>query len=69
MPFILEDGQIVGRLIYERLAECPSKIYGQSIESNYQGQGLKLSKHFKYGESGSDPLLGHRRRAAVLTRV
>ena len=47
VPFILEDSQIVGRLIYERLLELPERSYGSSIGSNYQKQGLKLSKHFK----------------------
>jgi dCTP deaminase len=47
VPFILEDGQIVGRVIYEQLTETPDQIYGQGIGSNYQAQGLKLSKHFR----------------------
>jgi dCTP deaminase len=47
VPFILEDGQIIGRLIYEPLIETPERVYGQGIGSNYQRQGLKLSKHFK----------------------
>jgi dCTP deaminase len=47
VPFILEDGQIIGRLVYEPLTEAPSRVYGQGIGSNYQKQGLKLSKHFK----------------------
>ena len=46
VPFILEDGQIIGRLAYERLTERPSQLYG-GIGSHYQAQGLKLSKHFK----------------------
>lgn len=46
-PFVLEHGQIVGRLVYERMAAVPDALYGQDIASNYQGQGLKLSKHFK----------------------
>ena len=46
-PFVLEDGQVVGRLVYERMAERPSRLYGAGIASNYQGQGLKLSKHFR----------------------
>ncbi len=46
VPFILEDGQIIGRLVYEPLTEKPDKVYGQ-VGSNYQKQGLKLSKHFK----------------------
>ena len=47
VPFILEDGQIIGRLIYEPLTEPPEQVYGQDIGSHYQAQGLKLSKHFK----------------------
>jgi dCTP deaminase len=46
-PFILEDGQTVGSLVFERLAEVPSQIYGARIGSHYQAQGLKLSKHFR----------------------
>lgn len=46
VPFILEDGQIVGRLIYERLTQPPRVLYGTDLGSNYQAQGLKLSKHF-----------------------
>ena len=46
-PFVLEHGQIVGRLVYEKMAEIPTELYGVNIKSNYQGQGLKLSKHFK----------------------
>lgn len=47
VPFILEDGQIIGRLVYEPLTQAPSQVYGQGIGSSYQRQGLKLSKHFK----------------------
>jgi dCTP deaminase len=47
VPFILEDGQIVGRLIYERLTDVAEVLYGTDLGSNYQAQGLKLSKHFK----------------------
>ena len=47
VPFILEDSQIVGRLIYERMVEVPDQLYGRDIGSHYQAQGLKLSKHFK----------------------
>jgi dCTP deaminase len=46
VPFILEDGQIIGRLVYERMTEVPDIIYGREVGSNYQGQALKLSKHF-----------------------
>ena len=47
VPFILEHGQIVGRLVYEKMLSRPDAMYGQRIGSNYQAQGLKLSKHFK----------------------
>lgn len=46
-PFVLEHGQVVGRLVYERMASVPERVYGAGIASNYQGQGLKLSKHFR----------------------
>lgn len=47
VPFIVEHGQIVGRLIYERMQARPEKLYGSDLGSNYQAQGLKLSKHFR----------------------
>jgi dCTP deaminase len=47
IPFILEHGQTVGRLVYERMVEVPQKLYGDDIGSHYQAQGLKLSKHFR----------------------
>jgi len=46
-PFVLEHGQVVGRLVYERMAERPERLYGAGIASHYQGQGLKLAKHFR----------------------
>ncbi|MCO4848072.1 MAG: 2'-deoxycytidine 5'-triphosphate deaminase [Yoonia sp.] len=46
-PFVLEHGQVVGRLVYEHMSAMPDALYGVDIKSNYQGQGLKLSKHFK----------------------
>ncbi|ABN76377.1 2'-deoxycytidine 5'-triphosphate deaminase [Cereibacter sphaeroides] len=48
-PFALEHGQVVGRLVYERMEERPDMLYGAGIASNYQGQGLKLAKHFRAG--------------------
>ncbi|MEC4677944.1 MAG: 2'-deoxycytidine 5'-triphosphate deaminase [Nitrospirota bacterium] len=47
VPFLLEDGQFVGRLIYEKLLGRPEKTYGVGIGSSYQNQGLSLSKQFK----------------------
>jgi dCTP deaminase len=46
VPFVIEDGQVVGRLAYERLTAIPDRLYG-ATNSSYQGQGIKLSKHFK----------------------
>jgi dCTP deaminase len=46
-PFVLEHGQIVGRLVYEKMAMRPDSLYGREIASNYQGQGLKLAKQFR----------------------
>ena len=47
VPFLLEDSQPVGRLVYEKLAGAPDALYGADATSNYQHQGLKLSKHFR----------------------
>lgn len=47
VPFLIEDGQTVGRLVYERLLAKPAKMYGSGIGSSYQSQGLSLSKQFK----------------------
>ncbi len=47
VPFLLEHGQTVGWLRYERMMACPDKPYGQGISSNYQNQTLKLAKQFR----------------------
>ena len=47
VPFILDDGQMVCRLAYEKMAGQPDTLYGAAGGSNYQGQDLKLSKHFR----------------------
>ena len=47
VPFILDHGQTVGRLVYEHMLSRPEKLYGAGGRSNYQAQGLKLSKHFR----------------------
>lgn len=47
VPFRLEDEQVVGRLMYERLTDVPDKLYGPQIGSYYQRQGLQLSKQFR----------------------
>jgi dCTP deaminase len=38
VPFILEDGQTVGRLVYERMTEEPALLYGRDLGSNYQAR-------------------------------
>jgi dCTP deaminase len=47
MPILLEDDQFVGRLNYYSMSAKPSKVYGGTIGSNYQQQGLALAKQFK----------------------
>ena len=47
VPFIMEHGQVVASLVFERLLERPRLLYGEGIGSSYQKQGLKLSKHFR----------------------
>jgi dCTP deaminase len=50
MPFVIEHGQVVGRLVYERLTAPPAKLYGAAMKSSYQRQGIALSRHFKLPE-------------------
>ena len=57
VPFIVRHGQIIGRLNFEKMHEVPSATYGAEIQSNYQGQGLKLSKHFQ--SFNHDNLIGN----------
>jgi dCTP deaminase len=47
VPFVLEDGQRIGRLVFEQLLAIPDRIYGAAIGSSYQRQALALSKQFK----------------------
>jgi len=47
VPFVIEHGQVVGRLVYEPLTAIPTKLYGHGVGSSYQGQGIALSKHFR----------------------
>ncbi|MGB0575149.1 MAG: 2'-deoxycytidine 5'-triphosphate deaminase [Alphaproteobacteria bacterium] len=47
VPFIIEDGQLVGRLKYEHLTDTPDQLYGAESGSSYQRQSLALSKHFQ----------------------
>ena len=47
LPFIIEDGQTIARIKYEKLNKKTTISYGLNINSNYQNQKLALSKHFK----------------------
>lgn len=47
VPFMIEDGQTLFSMQFEPNAEQPDFVYGEEIDSNYQGQGLRLGKHFK----------------------
>ena len=47
VPFLIEDGQTFFRMIFEPNTAIPDMIYGEGLKSNYQGQSLKLGKHFK----------------------
>jgi len=47
LSFMIEDGQTIARIKYEKLNKKTSVLYGLNINSNYQNQKLALSKHFK----------------------
>ncbi len=49
VPFLIEHGQTFCSMTFEPNTEIPDFVYGKDIKSNYQGQGLKLGKHFKQG--------------------
>ena len=51
VPFILRDGQAVARLLFEALSTSTNQLYGVN-GAHYQGQGLRLSKHFTTGTDG-----------------
>jgi dCTP deaminase len=50
VPILLEDDHLVGTLHYYPMAAAPERVYGASIGSSYQKQGLALSKQFKHPE-------------------
>jgi dCTP deaminase len=49
VPFLIEHGQTFCSMVFEPNSEIPDFMYGSEIQSNYQGQGLKLGKHFRQG--------------------
>ena len=62
VPFILEDGQIVGRLVYERMAERPKVLYGAGAGSNYQAQGPEALQALPLTVGACGPPCGTGRR-------
>jgi dCTP deaminase len=52
VSFMVEHGQPVCKLAFERMAEQPDVLYGTDVGSNYQGQQTMLSKHF-LGQRGA----------------
>ncbi|MDP2948709.1 MAG: 2'-deoxycytidine 5'-triphosphate deaminase [Chloroflexota bacterium] len=57
VPFMLEHGQKVCKLQFQRMLEPPNILYGSAIGSSYQYQELMLSKHFYSGYPGAAPQL------------
>jgi dCTP deaminase len=50
VPFMIEHGQRVCRLTFERMVAEPTKLYGAAgVGSSYQGQLETLGKHFAKG--------------------
>jgi dCTP deaminase len=47
VPFMIESGQRVCKLTFEPMLARPKVLYGHALDSNYQGQTVTLSKHFR----------------------
>jgi dCTP deaminase len=47
VPFMIEHGQRVCKLTFDRMICPPTKLYGGDIGSSYQGQLETLGKHFR----------------------
>jgi dCTP deaminase len=47
VPFMIEHGQPVCKLTFERMLEPPDALYGRDVGSSYQLQQDTLSKHFQ----------------------
>lgn len=48
VPFRIHDGQTFFKVMYEKMQDIPTHLYGSSLGSSYSQQGLTLSKHFKW---------------------
>jgi dCTP deaminase len=55
VAFMVEHGQPICKLAFERMIEPPDKLYGQAAGSNYQGQETMLGKHFVEQTAGPAP--------------
>jgi dCTP deaminase len=49
VPFVIEHGQQVCKLTFDRMLEPPRTLYGETIGSSYQRQEETLGKHFRRG--------------------
>lgn len=47
VPFMIEHGQRVCKLTFDRMLAAPERLYGDDARSNYQGQLDTLGKHFR----------------------
>jgi dCTP deaminase len=65
VPILLEDDDLVGRLLYYPMASKPDRVYGSSIGSSYQQQGLALSKQFKRSDVQRDRASGRAQSLAT----
>jgi dCTP deaminase len=65
VPILLEDNDVVGRLHYYPMAAISGKVYGKSIGSSYQEQGLALSKQFRRADHQPDSSLAPRSLATA----
>ena len=47
VPFMVENGQAVCKLTFERMLEEPTALYGSGIGSSYRQQEETLSRYFR----------------------
>jgi dCTP deaminase len=59
VPFMIEHGQAICKLAFERMCEEPDRLYGHGAGSHYQGQNNMLSKHFAEQAAGIGPVGEH----------
>jgi dCTP deaminase len=54
VPFMIEHGQRVCKLTFERMLEEPEMLYGSGVGSSYQRQSVALGKQFVSPQSQRD---------------